>query len=394
MRKVLGVFLAICILIAAAELGYIFTSPRLGIADLESVAIDMHDDTFYLVDSSLYLQDYPRRPHVRDPWTGMYKLRLVGWWVLDSMMVGVNEWKTGTFASCETEELDFPDQIIFWKRMRPSVAATGIYPVGDTRFTGQIPLGELAQESKSGIIPFPLGWWLLADSVGGNAAMLYTDACGDYNNMSAQELRQKKFTMMRSYIARTSFVDSVVNERDPWRGILYLSYYPWLNKTFIALAGLDEQETRTARFTINGKDIPHTIIHPFIYVDGLLAKGENIASIETDKGTVSLSFIVPPDEPFWVEPIASSVTPAGNLTMVLLTAEDEVTITSVEVDDGSGMRKFAAPGHMPAFNATRIDAHIRKPKGVGQAQKVRVRFEYIIDGKTSVSDQNLILAVE
>ena len=118
MRKVLGAFLAICILIAAAELGYIFTSPRLGIADLESVAIDMHDDTFYLVDSSLYLQDYPRRPHVRDPWTGMYKLRLVGWWVLDSMMVGVNEWKTGTFASCETEELDFPDQILFWKRMR------------------------------------------------------------------------------------------------------------------------------------------------------------------------------------------------------------------------------------------------------------------------------------
>jgi|GEM_PF-4766408 len=377
MKRVIIAFAAIALILSAAELFAIASSPRLGLADAESIRRGGPDNGFFLSDPALYLHDYDSRPHSLDPWAGTYKMKLIGWWVVDSMSVGVTEWQTGTFTACmEEEDVELRDTILLWKRQRPRVVASGLNDMGRARFKGYMDQNGLG---GGAILSLPLGWYMLADSIGGNYAHFFTVDCAAQNNMSAEKLRKARIEMHRSFLARNSFVDSAINERVPFRGILYLAHYPD-GKSFIVLSGITEEEAIGSSLVVNEKAVPHSLQHPFIFFEKALPVGENVIAF----GQHSVAFDNPPDEPFWIEGLGTSFDDDGMLHMTLVTAEDDVDILSVSVD-GREVKGFAR--HMPPFNATLIEANIGKPEEGEMTRLIEAEIAYEHKGEKMISKQ-------
>jgi hypothetical protein len=297
MIKKLALILAASLLLSAAEIAYINSSPLLGEADSEDLILSREAAASLSggsIDSELNGQFsglYGSRPHVRDPAKVYFKFAALGSGVLDTMSTGVVLWKIGVF---NPESLGNLSNGTVYARVvseySPKAVASGFYPEAGL-FDSSRPLPESWGPGRR-LAVMQYGWLILMDQTFGAPLVLFDERFSRGLNMSHEEFISAYSGVWRTSFARASFVESVLDEKPPWGGIYYLSYYPKFRRIFVVVKSVPSEELLDARVLVDGAPAGAEMHHPFIFVDADLPEGSHRLDLLTSSGSYGLDFVV------------------------------------------------------------------------------------------------------
>ena len=305
MKKIIVPILALSLLFTVVELGYIKSSPRLGEADIRLIAaedtLSKYTTNFKTkpgefnsdrATGNLFQRFYEIRPHKNDPGKSMYKMGLVGWYVLDSMTLGIKMWQTGIFDTYENTDNITSESAIELRSHLPSAVASQFVHINGlwTPTTETRPYGKIGET----LFSFDLGWLQLGDMTGANAMILFGDKYAKSHGTDQQTFLDDYAKSYSIHMARTAFVESSLTEQPARKGILYMAYYPAYNKTLVVTYNLPEDTITKSSIKIDGESKSIDIIYPFMVVGGNIPSGSHQLILSTAQGEYSLDFYVNP----------------------------------------------------------------------------------------------------
>jgi hypothetical protein len=393
--------LAMCsLLLTAAEVAYTLSSPLLGEADAarmtDPAGVGMlpgGDNGTAAYVSEVYGSYYRMRPNIRDPNKGIYKMTLAGWWIDDMTRVGVDFWKSGIFNECDKETNDTAATLERWYRQRPAAVASQFSEIGGMAFQDQgivMSRGGWGGRLGKRLVATGMGWLSLGDLTGANAVVFFEDRCGPYNNMTSAQFRQRMARSYGVFLARTAFVESVLDEGGPWDGILYMAYYPTHNKTLLLLYNLPEESVRSGTFRVDGIPRNAAVDYPFVIVDTPLDGGSHSLAVETKAKAYALDFSFAPSR-LNVEPVATDLRLSGNFSAVLTHLNNTIRVgRAVGVLEGQ-RREANLDRTLPPYNSTRLDMSFDGPLTADKAYDIDLRIEYSADGQEAWLNRTLTL---
>jgi hypothetical protein len=364
MKKILVGILVASLIMTAAELLYVHSTPVLGEGNLDQMSTlgetPRFPDTDHLM-AKTYTIYYEHRPHVGDPIKHLYKTTLAGWWILDTMLVGIDMWQTKIFDQCDYEIVNrsVKENLIFWEKHRPAALTSQYMPIDSGTAIMAMAHDKWPNMRGKSAPPMAIGWLMLGDTVGGNSMILFEDGCGKANNMSGREFLREYAGMYSVYLARTAFTESVLDEQPAWKGILYMAYYPGYNKTWIVIYNIPEEELERSKITIDGAEEKTEVMYPFILVDGRMDDGKHRLDLSTPDGDYPIGFTVDLS-PLKVEGIATTMQKNGRFTTVLRNTNTTVYLNSADAVLEGERQHIQFDKTMPPYNTTMLDVNFTK----------------------------------
>ena len=388
MKKTLIALFTASIVLTALELIYVQSSPLLGEGNLEQMMDYSNGLGGYMNNSNvLYQSLYTGRVHERDPYASLYKLAATGPWAIDSMSLGSALWKVGLFNECEPGKINrsVQDRVRLWYGRSPAVATSQLIPLENYLTIDGIEVkSALGGKRGKAINSMALGWMELGDLAGGsNALFLFEDACGIQNNMSKRAFLEGMAEDYKVYLARTSFVDSVLDEEPAWKGILYMAYYPTYNKTWIVVQGIAEEDISKGKIVIDGYDAQMEVVYPFILVDGYVPEGYHTLTLSTTKTDYGLNFTIHPASPLHIEAVATGLDETGRFSLVLSNIDGEKTIHLSRIKGvlENEVKEESLDRNVSPYNATNIALDFGKNLKPGYYSDVSFTLSYDIEGR-------------
>ncbi|MBD3388614.1 MAG: hypothetical protein GF416_06055 [Candidatus Altiarchaeales archaeon] len=395
MKKILLSVFAFSLLLTLGELYYVESSPLLGEGNLDQMVskgtMKFRDPIYDYLISGTYKAYYANRPRAADPYAGLYKLTLVGWWNTDSVKMGINLWDTGVFSACDGRNLSRSEYLRIWHRYRPAAVASQFFPVEKSPFPETTHLFKTRWAGMRGksLLLSSLNWITLTDMAGGNSLYLFEDKCSEYNNLEHHMLVADIAKTYSVFLARTSFVESVLDGESPWEGILYLAYYPQYNKTFLLLYNIPENKLWGSRIAVDGSVKGKYVIYPFIIVDGHIPEGDHTLSLATSEDSYYLDFSYSESDLLvsWM----SSKMQDGSLTLAVSNADKDVLVKDVKVFIDGRSHTQVADSRMEPYSLEEFDFDLADEVFPGVAYEFDVMVSYESEGMGKWLNKTMIL---
>lgn len=413
MIKKLSLILIVSLLVSVVDILYINSSPLLGEADLDEMMLDYEKIKVFDVDvpkrgyltlststdvwgdyvlksNELYAELYQKRPHIKDENKAYYKLLVLGYGIQEVMFEGIIFWKISIFNPEKCEFLgNFSDPTTYMKftsRYAPRALKSEFYPgAGLHRNPISTPddpyLKDWGYGRKSLFMPY--GWFILAEMIGGNSFILFDERFPCELNISHREFMEGYTELWRVSFARLSFLESVLDEKPPWRGIYYLTYYPNFERIWIVTKSIPREEIENSKILIDGKEVKKEVMFPFTFVDAELDDGEHNLELITPSKTYSTDFYVDLS-PLWIFSTSIRLRTDGNFTFSMANIDPENRTISLEniivaIDD-SEIRKDMDV-NMELYNLTQIYIDLQREFEFEEYIEANVTINYIIDNQ-------------
>jgi hypothetical protein len=327
---------------------------------------------------------YLMRPHVSDPYSGVYRLSLRRLESLEHITLGVYFWRSGVIRQCSDDVQDrTADQSLdALYRNRPTAVASQFLPISGVDEFERTSLNGTVFEGKFGKEPIwqDLGWLRLGDLTGSNSVFLFEDGCGVYNNVSAEAFIDEVANTYRADFARTAFVESAL-DGSSWDGILYLAYYPNYNRTWVVIYNIPEDTISTSKVKVDGVESETTMRYPFIIVKGYIPEGSHRLTLSTQEKEYELDFKVS-DSPLNIEPLRLNMSDDGRLHATLTHQENEIILHSATaILDGDSKTQTYDNMTVSPYESADVDIDFRKDIDYRSKHTLELRVNYNIDGK-------------
>lgn len=252
MLKKIFLLIVVSFFISAIEIYSINSSPLLGQADINDLKVREDkikelkvDLEYYTSTSDIYEKLYEIRPHRTDVNKDAYKMISLGLGINDLMKHGVILYEMSIFSICGKEKEIGENESKFIQHLSqygPRAVSSNFDPNVGTYLGGVIPTEKWKDEHGKKLTLVPLGWFIISEMMGRNSLLFFEEKCSEVNNISYEKFLEGYTELYRLFFARLSFVESVLDEKQPWQGIYYLAYYPKFKKMWIATKSIPETE--------------------------------------------------------------------------------------------------------------------------------------------------------
>lgn len=229
----------------------------------------------------------------------------------------------------------------------------------------------------------PYGWFILADTTGGNSFILFDERFPCNMNASHQEFMEGYAEFYRVMFARLSFVESVMDKKPPWQGIYYLTYYPHFNKIWIVVKSIPKKEIEDSRILIDDVEAEREVIYPFIFVDIGLDEGNHRLDLITPLETYSTDFEVDLS-PLLIHPASIMLRTDGNFSFGVVNIGSEnqtIFLKNAVINLNKSRIKKDIYEEINLYHGTTVEVSLPKGFVEGEYYEMDISINYIIDNQ-------------
>jgi len=394
MIKKIFILLVLSFIVSGVEIYYINSSPLLGYGNLEDLKANEEKLKYLNISEyhfdEIYEELYEARPHTNDVLAkDLYKLHALSLGFLEIISDGIILWQLGIFGNVyNLSTSETHKWVKTYAHYRPIAVASGLDLFPD--IDADIPLDTmecmLHKEDGYGkrlATLVLIRWFILVDSRIGNSAVLFENnlSLSKRLNVSHRKFLEGYAELYRVILARLSFIESVLDEKPPWKGILYLAYYPYFKKIWIVTKSIPKQEIENCKIIIDGIEYKKIDMYPFIFVDVELGDGNHKLDLITESKTYTLNFNV--DTPTI---LLKHGTLYQNGTYVALLMNVDHLNRSIVVRDITvgieGIQKVQEINEIVTpYNATLVRTNLDKTFKKGERYTVNVTVRYMVGSK-------------
>ncbi|RLI91257.1 MAG: hypothetical protein DRO89_04330 [Candidatus Altiarchaeales archaeon] len=410
-KKLALIFIA-SLLVSAAEIYYINSSPLLDEVELEDLMVDYgkieplnvssqrnygfmtmkgaYDyDSYYKQSNDLWKELYEKRPRRRDPLKSNYKLTVMSHAILEVMKDGVLLWKMGIFkpgCGFQGNISDPVNRAKFISKHAPRALKSDFHPRASLYITGSHIYDDPYLKGWGygrKFLLMPYGWFILSEMTGMNSFLLFDDRFPCNMNISHQDFLEGYAEFHRVMFARLSFVESVIDEKPPWRGIYYLAYYPYFNKTWIVVKSIPEKEVRDCRILIDDVEAGREVMYPFIFVDTILDEGIHRLDLVTSSTTYSTNFDVDLS-PLRVSTPSVALRANGNLSFTIVNIgldNQTIFLKNAIIDLNTSRVKKDIDKEITPYHSTYVDVILPDKLDREEYYEATISINYVVDNQ-------------
>lgn len=243
------------------------------------------------------------------------------------------------------------------------------------------------------LLSYPVVWLGLGDFEG-NSKILYDPGCAVTSNLSSgRELLEKLADGYGITLRRLTFIQTVMDEGPPWKGILYLAYYPSFNETWIVVSGISLEDVSSSTVRVDGVQKMTEVTYPFIRVYGHVPDG--IHSLVLGAGGEEYGLpLNPHTSPVNIEWVASGIKENGEFYGVLSHLNNTMQIDYLMGTlDGQTQGRELNLTALP-YNTTRVELNFTKKLNPGEYYPLDLMISYKLDGIRMWLNQSVRLPAE
>jgi hypothetical protein len=314
MKKQIVIIIIICILISLAEIIYIISSPRMGV--IKEGSWDLKDNIFYNVSYEKNLKPiYDYRPHKNDftPYKYSQKLMLVGDETLFNIItIGILAYRGGDNLTEICNLVSYKNKTdCITERQASSISLNRVKPnnstgslSGSTLYPNTYQSEDIKFTSGDSLIIMYMGWFALADAIGPLGINYFENRkmpicikkqntkCIEEKYLNLSERRKEYADLYKYIIIKDNFMKTLISENEElYKGIDYLSYYPYYKGVFIATENIPKEDLESSKITISDKEYNFEIVYPLIFVNDVnLSVGDYKLKLKTNNNEYSSKF--------------------------------------------------------------------------------------------------------
>jgi len=397
MIKKIFALVVLSFIVSGVEIYYINSSPLLGYGNLEDLKANK-EKLKYLNISKYHFYEvyeglYEVRPHINDVLTkDLYKFHVLGFGFLEIMRDGIILWQLGIFGNVYNLSMNETyEWVKTYAHYRPIAVASGsdlfldsdADVLSDINMMEYVPLKEDEYGKRLATL-IPIGWFVIVDSTIGNSVVLFENNLSKRLNVSHEEFLKGYVELYRVILARLSFIESVLDEKPPWKGILYLAYYPYFKKIWIVIKSIPKKEIENCRILIDSVEYEKIDMYPFIFVDAEVSDGNHNnhkLDLITESKTYTLNFNVD------ISPILlkyGTLYQNGTYSALLMNVNHlnhTILVRDITVSI-EGVQKIQEINEIVTqYNATSVHINLDKTFKEGEWYTANVTIRYVVEGR-------------